>query len=162
MAVLYPCASANAYSTYSRRLAARATFNYHCIGGVIDDLDKDFVDDVKETSRNHAQGNQEYDTIFTGNVICPQPYEGRRRALQEDVVSYGATGPVGRASGWSMRRAQDCPYGIYSGFSSMKSRLHPRRRLHGPLSHCVSRGKSSRAAARDSSRCGTAPCSRHA
>ena len=24
------------------------TFNYHCIGGVIDDLDKDFVDDVKK------------------------------------------------------------------------------------------------------------------
>ena len=43
----------------------------------------------------------EYDEVFTGNVIAQQRLKGIGVLPKEVAVSYGVTGPSGRASGWS-------------------------------------------------------------
>lgn len=93
---------------------ARMTFNYDCIGGVMQDLAPDFVDDVKALLAVLPKNIKEYNEIFTGNVIAKNRMEGVGVLSREDAIAYGVTGPSGRASGWAcdMRKLQ--PYSIYS------------------------------------------------
>ncbi len=93
---------------------ARMTFNYDCIGGVMQDLAPDFVDDVKALLAVLPKNIKEYNEIFTGNVIAKNRMEGVGVLSREDAITYGVTGPSGRASGWAcdMRKLQ--PYSIYS------------------------------------------------
>ena len=93
---------------------ARMTFNYDCIGGVMADIDKDFVADVKALLEILPKNLKEYNDIFTGNVIARNRLEGVGVLTREDAIAYGVTGPSGRASGWAcdMRKLQ--PYSIYS------------------------------------------------
>ena len=92
---------------------ARMTFNYDCIGGVMADLDKDFVADVKALLAVIPKNIKEYNEIFTGNVIARNRLEGVGVLSREDAIAYAITGPSGRASGWAcdMRKLQ--PYSIY-------------------------------------------------
>jgi len=92
---------------------ARMTFNYDCIGGVMADLDKDFVADVKALLEVIPKNIKEYNEIFTGNVIARNRLEGVGVLTREDAIAYAITGPSGRASGWAcdMRKLQ--PYSIY-------------------------------------------------
>ena len=93
---------------------ARMTFNYDCIGGVMADIDKDFVADVNALLEILPKNLKEYNDIFTGNVIARNRLEGVGVLTREDAIAYGVTGPSGRASGWAcdMRKLQ--PYSIYS------------------------------------------------
>ncbi len=92
---------------------ARMTFNYNCIGGVMDDLDKDFVKDVKNLIEIMPKALKEYNTVFTGNVIARNRMDGVGLLSREDAISYGVTGPAGRASGWACDVRKTMPYGIY-------------------------------------------------
>ncbi len=92
---------------------ARMTFNYNCIGGVMDDLDKDFVKDVKHLIEIMPKALKEYNTVFTGNVIAHNRMDGVGHLSKADAVSYGVTGPAGRASGWACDVRKTAPYGIY-------------------------------------------------
>lgn len=93
---------------------ARMTFNYDCIGGVMQDLAPDFVQDVKALLEVLPKNIKEYNKIFTGNVIAKNRMEGVGILSREDAIAYAITGPSGRASGWAcdMRKLQ--PYSIYS------------------------------------------------
>ena len=55
----------------------------------------------------------EYDEVFTGNVIAQQRMKGIGILSKEDAISYGVTGPSGRASGWSCDVRKLKPYGVY-------------------------------------------------
>ena len=92
---------------------ARMTFNYDCIGGVMQDLAPDFQEDVKKLLAVIPANIKEYNKIFTGNVIAKGRLEGVGYLSREDAIAYGITGPSGRASGWAcdMRKLQ--PYSIY-------------------------------------------------
>ena len=92
---------------------ARMTFNYNCIGGVMDDLDKDFVKDVKHLIEIMPKALKENNTVFTGNVIAHNRMDGVGHISKADAVSYGVTGPAGRASGWACDVRKTAPYGIY-------------------------------------------------
>lgn len=98
---------------FEKTCGARMTFNYNCIGGVIADLDKDFVPDVKAFLEIMPKALKEYDTIFTGNVIAKNRMEGVGVLTRPDAISYGVTGPAGRASGWACDVRKTHPYGIY-------------------------------------------------
>ncbi len=93
---------------------ARMTFNYDCIGGVMQDLASDFVEDVKALLSVLPKNIKEYNEVFTGNVIARNRMEGVGVLSREDAIAYGITGPSGRASGWAcdMRKLQ--PYSIYA------------------------------------------------
>lgn len=92
---------------------ARMTFNYDCIGGVMADLDPDFVKDVKALLAVLPKNIKEYNKIFTGNVIAKNRLEGVGVLTREDAISYGVTGPSGRASGWACDVRKTDPYSIY-------------------------------------------------
>lgn len=92
---------------------ARMTFNYDCIGGVMQDLAPDFVDDVKALLAVLPKNIKEYNEIFTGNVIAKNRMEGVGVLSREDAIAYGVTGPSGRASGWACDMRKLKPYSLY-------------------------------------------------
>ncbi len=92
---------------------ARMTFNYDCIGGVMQDLAPDFVDDVKALLEVIPANLKEYNKIFTGNVIARGRMEGIGVLDRADAIAYGVTGPSGRASGWACDVRKIRPYSIY-------------------------------------------------
>lgn len=93
---------------------ARMTFNYSCIGGVMQDLHEDFVKDVKELLAVLPANIKEYNKIFTGNIIAKNRMVGVGVLSREDAISYGVTGPSGRASGWACDIRKTNPYSVYS------------------------------------------------
>ncbi|MBD5224961.1 MAG: NADH-quinone oxidoreductase subunit D [Bacteroidales bacterium] len=96
-----------------RTCGARMTFNYDCIGGVMADLDPDFVKDTKELLAVLDKNVAEYNKLFTGNVIAKNRLEGVGVLSYEDALSYAITGPSGRASGWACDVRKLRPYGAY-------------------------------------------------
>ena len=93
---------------------ARMTFNYDCIGGVMQDLAPDFVDDVKALLAVLPKNIKEYNKLFTGNVITKGRLEGVGVLTKENALTYGITGPSGRASGFACDIRKWRPYSIYS------------------------------------------------
>lgn len=92
---------------------ARMTFNYGCIGGVMQDLHEDFVKDVKELLAVLPKNIKEYNELFIGNVIAKGRLENVGVLSREDAISYAITGPSGRASGWACDVRKTHPYSIY-------------------------------------------------
>ena len=92
---------------------ARMTFNYECIGGVMQDLDKNFVKDVHALLDVIPANIKEYNKIFTGNVIAKNRMEGVGVLTREDAINWSVTGPSGRASGWACDVRKTHPYSIY-------------------------------------------------
>lgn len=92
---------------------ARMTFNYDVIGGVMADLDPDFVSDVKALLAVLPKNIKEYNKIFTGNVITKNRMEGVGVLSRKDAIDYSVTGPSGRASGWACDVRKTHPYSIY-------------------------------------------------
>lgn len=109
---------------FEKTCGARMTFNYNCIGGIMDDIDADFVKDVKHLIEIMPAAIKEYNTIFTGNVIANNRMVGVGHLSKEDAISYGATGPVGRASGWACDVRKTAPYSIYSELDFDEVVLH--------------------------------------
>lgn len=96
-----------------RTCGARMTFNYDCIGGVMAQPDADFVKDVKALLEVIPRNIKEYNKIFTGNVIAKNRMTGVGMLSHDDAISWGVTGPSGRASGWACDVRKTHPYAIY-------------------------------------------------
>ena len=92
---------------------ARMTFNYDVIGGVMQELAPDFVSDVRALLDVLPRNLKEYNKIFTGNVIARNRMEGVGYLSHEDALTWGITGPSGRASGWACDIRKWRPYSIY-------------------------------------------------
>ncbi len=87
--------------------------HYNVIGGVTADLAPDFVEKVKKFIAYLPGSLKEYHAVFTDNVIAQQRLKGVGILSKEDAISYGATGPTGRASGWACDVRKIHPYGVY-------------------------------------------------
>ena len=98
---------------FEKTCGARMTFNYACIGGVMQDLAPDFADDVRALLEVLPKNIKEYNKIFTGNVTAKNRMEGVGVLTREDAISYAVTGPSGRASGWACDIRKLQPYSIY-------------------------------------------------
>ena len=92
---------------------ARMTFNYDCIGGVMQDLHPDFVKDVHALLDVLPANIKEYNKIFTGNVIAKNRMENIGVLTRHDAISWTVTGPNGRGSGWACDVRKCAPYSIY-------------------------------------------------
>lgn len=92
---------------------ARMTFNYDCIGGVMADLDPDFIKDVKALLEVIPKNVAEYNKLFTGNVIAHNRLKNVGVLTNEDARSWAITGPSGRASGWACDVRKTHPYSVY-------------------------------------------------
>lgn len=98
---------------FEKTAGARMTFNYPCIGGVMQDLHPDFQKDVKAMLEVLPANIAEYRKVFVGNVIAKERMVGVGTLSKADAIAYGVTGPSGRASGWSCDVRKIRPYSIY-------------------------------------------------
>ncbi len=87
--------------------------NYYRIGGVQDDIDPNFVKNVKALCEYMKPMFQEYMDVFGDNVITRNRFEKVGVMSKEDIISYGVTGASGRASGWHSDVRKNHPYAMY-------------------------------------------------
>jgi NADH-quinone oxidoreductase subunit D/NADH-quinone oxidoreductase subunit C/D len=93
---------------------ARLTMNYMVPGGVMYDIHPNFQRRVKEFVDHFKNKIDEYDELVTNNVIFQNRTKGVGYISKEDAISYGMTGPAGRASGIQCDIRKLYPYEVYS------------------------------------------------
>lgn len=91
----------------------RLTMNYLVPGGVMYDLHPEFRQKVKAVIQQLKDKLPEYDDLVTHNTIFINRTKGVGVLSREDAISYGVTGPSGRASGLSCDIRKIHPYSIY-------------------------------------------------
>lgn len=98
---------------FEKTAGGRLMANYNVIGGVANDLHADFQKDVKAMIPYMRKMLKEHHMLFTNNPIARGRMKDIGHLSLEDAISIGATGPVGRASGWhnDMRKIE--PYAAY-------------------------------------------------
>ena len=87
--------------------------NYYRIGGLQDDIDPNFVGNVKKLIKYLRPMIQEYVDVFGDNVITHNRFEKVGSMTLEDCINYAVTGPAGRASGWKNDVRRNHPYDMY-------------------------------------------------
>lgn len=98
---------------FEETCGARLTMNYNIPGGLMFDIHPNFVKRTKEFIAHFKTKLPEYDTLLTGNVIFRKRMEGIGILSKEDAISFGASGPVGRASGYSCDVRKHHSYSAY-------------------------------------------------
>jgi NADH-quinone oxidoreductase subunit D len=95
---------------------ARMMYNYMRIGGVAKDLYPGFEEDLRRFCNYFEERIQEYRWMLDESEIFHMRSKGIGVLPKEVAISYGATGPVLRASGvkTDIRRLE--PYSIYDRF----------------------------------------------
>lgn len=88
--------------------------NYYRIGGLQADIDPAFVKNVKDLCQYMKPMFQEYMDVFGDNIITKKRFIGIGPLTKEDAISYGVTGPSGRASLWHNDVRKTHPYSMYS------------------------------------------------
>lgn len=87
--------------------------NYYRIGGLQDDIDPNFVKNVKTLCTYIKPMFQEYMDVFGDNVIMRNRFTNVGPMQLDDIISYGVSGPSGRASGWHNDVRKNHPYAMY-------------------------------------------------
>ena len=87
--------------------------NYYRIGGLQDDIDPNFVKNVKDLVKYLRPMIQEYMDVFGDNVITHNRFEGVGPMAIGDCINYAVTGPAGRAAGWKNDVRKNHPYDMY-------------------------------------------------
>lgn len=92
---------------------ARLTMNYMVPGGVMADIHPNFQSRVKAFIKLFNSKVHEYHDLVTNNIIFQNRMKGVGTLSKEDAISFGCTGPVGRASGVSCDIRKIFPYEVY-------------------------------------------------
>ena len=92
---------------------ARQTVSYVRIGGLRNDVPRDFIDKCREFTELFPKRLEEYDTMIRENRIWLQRTVGIGVFSAEDAVNYGLTGGTLRGSGvnYDLRKVE--PYAAY-------------------------------------------------
>jgi len=98
---------------FEKNTGGRLIINYNVVGGVMFDIQPDFQQDVKAFIPIMRKALNEYDRLFTGNVIAMGRMKGLGLLSKEDAISYAVTGPAGRGSGFSCDLRKHQPYALY-------------------------------------------------
>ncbi len=98
---------------FEETCGTRLTMNYITPGGVMNDIDKDFIRKVKELVSQFKVNINEYHELLTGNKIFQARTKGIGHLSKEDAISLACTGPVARASGVSCDVRKLNPYDGY-------------------------------------------------
>ncbi len=98
---------------FEESCGSRMIVSYNCPGGVMYDLHPNFQQKVKDFIKYFRKILPEYDQLLTGNVIFHERSKGIGKLSLEDAISYGVTGPSGRASGFSCDVRKHEPYSAY-------------------------------------------------
>ncbi len=98
---------------FEETCGSRMIVSYNCPGGLMYDIHPNFQKRVKEFIKYFRKILPEYDQLLSGNVIFHERSKGIGKLTLEDAVSYGITGPSGRASGFSCDVRKHEPYSSY-------------------------------------------------
>ncbi len=98
---------------FEETAGGRLMANYNVIGGVAQDIHPNFQRKVKDFVKYQRKMLKEHHMLFTGNPIARGRMEGVGYLSKEAAISLGATGPSGRASGWSNDVRKIEPYAAY-------------------------------------------------
>ncbi len=102
------------YDIFDKTCGARMSMSYDVIGGVAADVHPDFIKDVRHLCDIMPEKLKEYHKLFSGNVIALNRMKGVGLLSREDAISYGITGPTGRASGLHCDVRKTHPYSLYN------------------------------------------------
>ena len=98
---------------FEETCGGRMIVSYNCPGGLMYDIHPNFQKRVKDFIKYFRKILPEYDQLLTGNVIFHERSKGIGILTREDAISYGVTGPTGRASGFSCDVRKHEPYSAY-------------------------------------------------
>jgi NADH-quinone oxidoreductase subunit C/D len=98
---------------FEETTGGRLMANYSVIGGVAKDIHPNFQQRVKDFIPYMRKMLKEHHILFTGNPIARGRMNDIGKLTKEDAISLGATGPTGRASGWSNDIRKVAPYAAY-------------------------------------------------
>jgi NADH-quinone oxidoreductase subunit D len=98
---------------FEETCGGRMIVSYNCPGGVMNDIHPNFQKRVKDFIKYFRKTLPEYDQLLSGNVIFHERSMGIGKLSLEDAISYGVTGPSGRASGFSCDVRKHHPYSAY-------------------------------------------------
>ena len=98
---------------FEETCGGRMIVSYSCPGGLMYDIHPNFQKRVKEFIKYFRKILPEYDQLLTGNVIFHERSKGIGKLTREDAISFGVTGPTGRASGFSCDVRKHEPYSAY-------------------------------------------------
>jgi len=92
---------------------ARQTVSYVRIGGVRNDIPRDFIDKCREFTELFPKRLEDYDTLIRENRIWLKRTVGIGKMTAEEAVNYGLTGGSLRGSGvnYDLRKVE--PYAAY-------------------------------------------------
>ena len=92
---------------------ARMMFNYFRPGGVKDDIQPEAAADMIAYLKTFHQSMDECESLLTENEIFRIRMRGIGVLTPTDIVDYGVTGPLARASGVDHDLRRDAPYAAY-------------------------------------------------
>ncbi len=98
---------------FEETCGARLTMNYNIPGGLMFDIHPNFQKRTKEFVEHFKKTLPEYDDLLSNNVIFRERTVGVGKISKEDAISFGCTGPTGRASGFSCDVRKHDPYSAY-------------------------------------------------
>ncbi|MEI6172866.1 MAG: NADH-quinone oxidoreductase subunit D [Bacteroidota bacterium] len=98
---------------FEESFGSRLLHSYYTPGGLMMDIHPDFQKNVKAFIKYFRKKIKDYDDLLTGNIIMQLRTKGVGILSKEDAISYGVTGPSGRASGFSCDVRKHHPYGVY-------------------------------------------------
>lgn len=98
---------------FEETCGGRMIVSYSCPGGLMYDIHPNFQKRVKDFIKYFRKILPEYDQLLTGNVIFHERSKGIGKLTKEDAISFGVTGPSGRASGFSCDVRKHEPYSAY-------------------------------------------------
>jgi len=98
---------------FEETCGGRLMANYSVIGGVAADIHPDFQRKVREFIPYMRKKLKEHHLLFSNNPIARNRMDGVGYLSKEKAISLGATGPTGRASGWSNDVRKIEPYAAY-------------------------------------------------
>ena len=98
---------------FEETCGGRMIVSYNCPGGLMYDIHPNFQKRVKDFIKYFRKILPEYDQLLTGNVIFHERSKNIGILSKEDAISFGVTGPTGRASGFSCDVRKQEPYSAY-------------------------------------------------
>lgn len=98
---------------FEETTGGRMIVSYNCPGGLMYDIHPNFQKRVKDFIKYFRKTLHEYDQLLTGNVIFRHRTMDIGFLTREKAISFGATGPVARASGFSCDIRKHEPYSAY-------------------------------------------------
>ncbi|MBI5384378.1 MAG: NADH-quinone oxidoreductase subunit D [Verrucomicrobia bacterium] len=101
---------------FEKTCGQRLTMNYIIPGGLMEDVEENFVKDTREFCEYFKPLIEEYERLLSGNIIIQERTKGVGILPPDLAKAYGVTGPTLRGSGVDYDVRKNHQYGVYDRF----------------------------------------------